>query len=62
MEILHQPITNTAMFGALVAISGIVSLEAAKISISLSMAPKLVEKNQMVVEKAYYLFKQGASL
>ena len=57
LDILGQPITNTAMFGALVAVSHIVSLDAALESISLSMAPRLVSKNQSVVKKTYELLK-----
>lgn len=55
MEILGRPITNTAMYGALAAASGLVSLEAVIASIKTEMNPKLAELNVKIVEKAYEL-------
>ncbi|MGC9374483.1 MAG: 2-oxoacid:acceptor oxidoreductase family protein [Bacteroidales bacterium] len=53
LEILGRPITNTAMYGALVAVSGLVSLESACNSIKQEMNPSLVEKNIAIVNRAY---------
>ncbi|MCB2195494.1 MAG: 2-oxoacid:acceptor oxidoreductase family protein [Bacteroidetes bacterium] len=53
LEILGRPITNTAMLGALVAASGIVSLEAAIKGIENELKPSLVEKNVEVLKRAY---------
>ena len=55
MEILGRPITNTAMYGALAAASGLVSKEAAIASIRTEMKPKLAELNVKIVEKAFEL-------
>ncbi|WP_461630518.1 2-oxoacid:acceptor oxidoreductase family protein [Labilibaculum euxinus] len=55
MEILGRPITNTAMYGALAATSGLVSLEAALASIRTEMKPKLAELNVKIVERAFKL-------
>lgn len=57
LEILGRPITNTAMYGALVAASGFVSLEAATESIKTEMKPSLVEKNIEIVKHAYETIK-----
>lgn len=53
LEILGRPITNTAMLGALVAASGIVSLEAAIKGIENELKPSLVGKNVEVLKRAY---------
>lgn len=55
MEILGRPITNTAMYGALAAASGLVSLESAQESIRTEMKPKLAELNVKIVERAFQL-------
>jgi len=57
MEILGRPITNTAMYGALAAASGLVSLDAAMASIRTEMKPSLAEKNVKIVAKAYETVK-----
>lgn len=53
LEILGRPITNTAMFGALVAKSGVVSIPSALKGVEAEMKPALVEKNTRIVERAY---------
>lgn len=53
LEILKRPITNTAMYGALVAVSGLVSLDAALESIRHEMKPSLIDKNIDIVNRAY---------
>ena len=59
LEILGRPITNTAMMGALVAISGAITIEEAKKAIESSMNPKIVDKNKKLVEKAYNIVKEA---
>lgn len=51
--VLQQPVANTAMFGALVAISDLVSLEAAKRAVEKTLPEEIWEKNKQVVEAAY---------
>ncbi len=53
LEVLGKPITNTAMYGALVAVSGLVSRESAIASIRQEMKPALVEKNIEIVNRAF---------
>lgn len=53
LEVLGQPITNTPMFGALVAVSGLVSLEAAQRAVELMLPAPIREKNKQVVARAY---------
>jgi pyruvate ferredoxin oxidoreductase gamma subunit len=53
LDILGKPITNTAMYGALVAVSGLVSLESAVNSIRHEMKPALIDKNIEIVNKAF---------
>jgi len=62
LEIMGRPITNTAMFGALVAGSNVISLESALKGVEAEMKKSLVEKNQKIVEKAYHLIKGGADV
>ena len=58
LEILGQPITNTAMFGALVAASELVPLEAALLAVDEVMAPSLREKNKKVLQATYTQLKK----
>jgi len=53
LDILGRPITNTAMYGALVAVSGLVSLESALESIRHEMKASLIDKNIEIVNRAY---------
>lgn len=53
LEVLGRPITNTAMYGALVAVSGLVSLESALNSIRHEMKPSLVDRNIEIVNRAF---------
>ena len=57
LEILGLPITNTAMLGALVASSGIVSLDSVLKSIDGEMKPAVAEKNKKIVQKAYSMIR-----
>ncbi len=53
MQVLGKPITNTAMLGALVAVSRMVSLASVKAAITQGMSGAMAEKNCTVVERAY---------
>ena len=53
LEILKQPITNTPMFGALLAASSLASLPAAERAVDLMLPPAIRAKNKEVVAKAY---------
>ncbi len=55
LEILGQPITNTAMLGALLAVSGIVSCESACRAIKTGMPAGLATKNTAVLMQAYQI-------
>jgi pyruvate ferredoxin oxidoreductase gamma subunit len=57
LKILGKPVTNTAMLGAVVAVSGLVDLEAILKVIDQNMEPSIREKNKQVVEKAYQILK-----
>lgn len=57
LEILGRPITNTAMLGALIAVSDLVSLNAAEQSIQNEMKKAIVQKNIDVVRKSYDIIK-----
>ena len=57
LEIIGIPVTNTAMFGALVAGSNAVSLDSALKGVDAEMKKALAEKNRIIVEKAYKAVK-----
>ncbi len=57
LEHLGRPITNTAMMGALIAVSEIVGLNSALSAVSEEMKPSIAEKNKTVVNEAYKLVK-----
>jgi pyruvate ferredoxin oxidoreductase gamma subunit len=57
-SLLGQPVTNTAMFGALVAASGLVSLEAARKAVDLTLPAEIAEKNKQVVDTAYHQLRK----
>jgi pyruvate ferredoxin oxidoreductase gamma subunit len=52
-EILHLPITNTAMLGAFAALFDKITLEDIFASVKVNMAPRLQEKNIEVIKAAY---------
>lgn len=58
LEILKRPITNVPMLGALLAASGLTSLEAAYDSIDSQLSPAIREKNKKVLLKAYDSVKE----
>lgn len=58
MQILRLPVTNTIMLGIFAAVSNAVSLTDLQLGIKNTMAPKLYEKNALVVESAYTQIKE----
>lgn len=61
LEILGRPITNVAMLGALLAVSNIVSPEAALTAIDYQMDQSISEKNKTLFKRAYTLVKGSES-
>jgi pyruvate ferredoxin oxidoreductase gamma subunit len=59
LEVLGRPITNTAMLGALIAVSNIVSLEAAQKGIENEMKKSIIQKNIEVVKRSWELVKNS---
>jgi pyruvate ferredoxin oxidoreductase gamma subunit len=59
LEVLGQPITNTPMFGALVAVSGLVSLDAARLAVEMMLPAAIAEKNKEVVTQAYERLREA---
>lgn len=59
LSTLKRPITNTAMIGALIGASDVVSLESAKKAIRSEMKESLVEKNIKILEMAYNEIKEA---
>lgn len=53
LEVLGRPITNTVILGALVAATGVVSLEAVEQAIREVFSPKMAELNIKAVRAAY---------
>lgn len=61
LEHLGLPITNTAMMGALVAVSEMLDLNHCKEAIMASMSEKIATKNVKLFEHAYTAVKEGLS-
>lgn len=59
LTVLEQPITNTPMFGALVAVSGLVSLDAAQRAVDMMLPAAISAKNKEVVALAYRRLKEA---
>jgi len=59
ISILGRPITNTAMIGALAAVSGIVKLESIIEAIKAEMNDSLVPANVRIVEESYRIMKEN---
>ncbi len=53
LEVLKKPITNTAMLGALIAVSGIISLDSAVKGLQSSMGRSILAGNIEVLKRAY---------
>lgn len=58
LQELGQPITNTTMMGALVAVSDMVDTECCIKAINDSLKPKIAAKNQTLFNKAYAMVKE----
>lgn len=52
LEVLGRPITNTAMLGALIAVSGVVTLDSAEKGINKEMKGTMASKNIELLKKA----------
>ena len=59
LEILGRPITNVPLLGALIAATGMVSVEAVEAAIDAQLASKIREKNKQLLRKAYCMVKEG---
>ncbi len=59
LEHLGRPITNTAMLGALVAVSGVVSLDAAIGAVESEMKASIAKKNVGLVQAAHDMVKEA---
>jgi pyruvate ferredoxin oxidoreductase gamma subunit len=60
MDILKRPVTNTAMLGALLGVSGIVSLESGIDALGYSLPDAIVKRNTEVMKSAYFKVKESA--
>jgi pyruvate ferredoxin oxidoreductase gamma subunit len=58
-EVLKRPVTNTAMFGALIGVSDIISLDSAISGIKEELSPSIVDKNIEIIRRAYEIVKEG---
>ena len=59
LEILGRPITNVPLLGALIAATGMVKLESVESAIDDQLAPKIREKNKVLLHKTYEIVKEG---
>lgn len=59
LDVLGQPIANTPMFGAVVAVSGLVSLAAAQLAVEMMLPAAVSDKNKEVVAKAYAQLREA---
>lgn len=53
LEVLKKPITNTAMLGAIVAVSGVISLDSAVKGLVANMGRSILAGNIEVLKRAY---------
>ena len=60
LEILEKPITNTAMLGALIGVSGILELDAVLAGTEDFMKGELLVKNKRLIERAFGLARGGS--
>lgn len=61
LEYLKNPIVNTVMLGAVIAVTGFVTIKSAEIAIERSMTKELREKNKAALLEAYSRVKEGKS-
>lgn len=59
LKVMNRPITNVPMLGALIAASGLVSLDSAYKAIDEQLAPKIREKNKQLLLESYNYIKGG---
>lgn len=57
LEVLGKPITNTAMLGALIAVSEVTSIDNCKEAIKDTLKASVCQKNIELIQKAYELVK-----
>ena len=60
LEILGLPITNVPLLGALIAATDLIRIESAEAAIDEQLAPKIREKNKILLRRAYEAVKEGA--
>jgi pyruvate ferredoxin oxidoreductase gamma subunit len=58
-EILHMPITNTAMLGALIGLSGIIELDSVYSAAGQYLNRKILQKNIEIIKKSYSEVKEA---
>lgn len=61
LEFLGKPIANTAMLGALVALSGVVGRDASRLALLQEIKPELRDQNVRLYDAAYGRFQRGNS-
>ncbi|WP_053956752.1 2-oxoacid:acceptor oxidoreductase family protein [Inediibacterium massiliense] len=59
LKVLKRPITNTAMLGALIGISEIISLKAGIEGFKKGLSPSILDKNIEVLQRAFDCIKGG---
>ena len=59
LEILGRPITNVPLLGALAAATGLTEVKSIEAAIDDQLAPKLREKNKILLNKTYQLVKEA---
>lgn len=59
LEILGRPITNVPLLGALAAATGITAVQSVEAAIDDQLAPKIREKNKILLNKTYQLVKEA---
>ena len=58
-EILHMPITNTAMLGALIGASGILELNSIYSAAEQYLNKRIIQKNVEIIQKSYSAVKEA---
>jgi len=58
-EILHMPITNTAMLGALIGLSGIIELDSVYSVAEQYLNRKILQKNIEIIKKSFLAVKEA---
>ncbi len=58
-EILHMPITNTAILGALIGLSGIIELDSIYSAVEQYLNKKILQKNIEIIKKSFLAVKEA---